>query len=134
MARKNIQDDGSYQKSQKLGNSKGKFDKKEEELEPPIKAQIFYDNENPSYGVEYQPLDANGKPVFGMKAFRGEAAEMLSKANRKKAFEKEDYIDFLGSGGGINKEAQKIGADEPVGEVESYSLGHLKKRTKKEKK
>lgn len=28
MARKNIQDDGSYQKSQKLGNSKGKFDKK----------------------------------------------------------------------------------------------------------
>jgi hypothetical protein len=133
MARKNIQDDGSYQKKQ-IGKAKGRFDKKEEELEPPIKAQMFYDNENPSYGVGYQPLDANGEPVFGMKAFRGEAAEMLSKANRKKAFEKEDYIDFEGSRGGLNKEAQKIGADEPVGKVESYSLRHLKKRMKKEKK
>lgn len=131
MARKNIQDDGSYQKSQKLGNSKGKFDKKEEEWEPPIEAQVFYDNENPSYSVGYQPLDANGRPVFGMGPFRGEAAEMLSKANRKKAFEKEDYINFKGSGGGLNRESKKIGADEPIKETE---LSRSNKKNKKEKK
>lgn len=106
MARKNIQDDGSYQKSQKLGNSKGRFDNKE--LEPPIKVNIgVYDKENTNDKIEryrgdvedegttrqkfqkfklgYTPLDAEGKPVFGMVPFEGEAADMLSIENKKSA-------------------------------------------------
>lgn len=123
MARKNIQDDGSYQKSQKLGNSKGKFDKKEEEWEPPIRSQVFYDDisyEDPSYEVGYQPLDANGQPVFGMVPFRGEAEDMLSKANRKK--------ELIRS---IEELKSKDRTDKPIKETE---LNRSNKKNKRDKK
>lgn len=108
MARKNIQDDGSYQKKQ-IGKAKGRFDKKEEEWEPPIRSSMYayrpsyaYDDKksvfvddveqeglNTYQGQEqrlgYMPLDADGYPAPGMVPFEGDAADMLSKENKKAA-------------------------------------------------
>ena len=118
MAKKNIQDDGSYQKKQ-IGKAKGRFDKKEEEWEPPIESQLSRRG-NDSDIVKYQPLDADGRPVFGMKPFSGEAAEMLSKANRKKAFEEEKYLDIKGVG--------KIKIKQDI--IEEAGFGENKKHNK----
>lgn len=55
MAKKNTMDDGSYQKSQKLGNWKGRFER----------PQMSEWKEN---GKTYRiPLDADGKPAPGYK-------------------------------------------------------------------
>lgn len=132
MARKNIQDDGSYQKSQKLGNSKGKFDKKEEELEPPIKASMYAykfnniladkgifvgdveENGLDIYGKQeqklgYMPLDANGRPAPGMVPFEGDAADMLSKENKKAAINRQIERSPMSSEKGLDENEKKFG-------------------------
>ena len=110
MAKKNMMDDGSYQKSQKLGDSKGRFVKKEE-LDPPIKVNVgvygkkqthekvdryIQDVEDETIPLSrfsklklgYMPLDAEGKPVFGMVPFQGDAADMLSRKNKRAALDR----------------------------------------------
>ena len=59
MARKNIQDDGSYQKSQKLGNSKDKFGNSPQMSE--------WEESRPGESIKrYRlPLDSDGNPALG---------------------------------------------------------------------